>query len=1355
MQFTSTSKPGMGDPSWYEWSVGLSYIIDMLRDESGIKYVELQSLDSLGLDDVVVTYENDRKLFIQVKHTRVENTLTFGDLVSTNQSAGRGQKVSLLRELANAWYAEKGKYTESRVCLYTNKAAGNRVSSTRGEDSIKRPALKSFVVDLQSAISTGKCLRDISFPKFENAWDEWLTQLSDIETEEDKLLFLKSLEIKTEQYGLTEIEADLKRKLQDTFATNDHNAETLLAKLDHALRKWTTSTRDDSRIYVEDVYCALSVDSPSIPYNHDLIPSEPFFESRNRLVQEIESELSSGTSKVLFLSGVAGTGKTNIISKLSAKRNSAIDIRYYAYEPIDPAKEYLPMDVSKRVDKDTFWNELFYQLRKILSGKLSQYKVPVVNELMSLEQMRDSFFRIASAYATDCNRPFVIAIDGIDHAARSGQIEQTFLPTLPNPEYIPSNIKILIAGQPKENYANYPTWLYSSGSVRQIDVPSIQSSDILSLVAAKFPAAKEAEQRQLSTLISKYAEGNTLAAVFAVHEALQQPNLYELEKQFISRKLSGNIQEYYSVIWKNAISRITSIFVDYRIAGVLAFFNEHIDENKLHDIFPYERISVNDWRNVLKALRPLLVEENGQYTLLHNDVRVFLSSVIGKDEDHVKEVYSELSDYYIGCSTKSVGFYNDIFTFLENSDRLLDFSKVYSPDFIIGAYAYGVELTDLSITSAKILDNLLKNTPVDWEQMECLSLGCMTIDQLEKSSYEIEDCNFRRTSSHIPIHPYECFVEPETAWNPAVVSDVLSLTKSLYSSGQNGRADLLFKRWFSGMKLADIVDKIGLVKEEGDNWHPEYHSIASLLGECVILSREYDMLESAPDLTENHHTFLYHFSNSALQSTIKSKQGGDLAETLSHTAILFYSSVVTCIQPLITDNRFDDIGIFADYLLERHSDNPAAVMCVTFMQIISSWQKWDAAAKEELWKKVEPLDFSGAPTEQILLYYSIYAVVAAYLQPISFSDAACEVLGKYLAQFHYHSKAYMGVYFHNVCLIGKWLSLLHAGADLYVDTDSLEHLLSELLIKEWDSGSRNFESCKYHGIILKAFIMLSKYASPADRSAVDAICNTVFSEHPVNSLLDAGAFYYRENVEKLKEWFDSWFGDGGHAWNVNLGERNPIITLISPARWPINSGSFFSEIGKFEALPTIVKEQEIKKVLNDGLADDDYLIAGSVVDYTYKSELIGVSICYLRFDDDLQPDPLSAHERNSRLLLQQRDDFEEVAHFNVSLHHSGVESFQLSGMICGLSKTALTVFGWEIKLSSRGLHLVDSSGQEIGQFEFFFGNRDMGNRYSGNQPQLQRWIVKKQALECAKSQIPPEATIASKVHAIVQPNSAQ
>lgn len=163
------------------------------------------------------------------------------------------------------------------MCLYTNKAAGGKTSRTKGEDPIKLPALKTFVSDLQSMLLVAKSLGDVSFPGYEKAWDKWLAQLSDIENEEDKLLFLKSFEIKTEQYGLSEIKNDLKRKLQDTFATTDYNAEMLLARLDHALREWTTSTRGDSKVYVEDVYQALSINSPSIPYNHDLIPSEPFF----------------------------------------------------------------------------------------------------------------------------------------------------------------------------------------------------------------------------------------------------------------------------------------------------------------------------------------------------------------------------------------------------------------------------------------------------------------------------------------------------------------------------------------------------------------------------------------------------------------------------------------------------------------------------------------------------------------------------------------------------------------------------------------------------------------------------------------------------------------------------------------------------------------------------------------------------------------------------------------------------------------------------------------------------------------------------------------------------------------------
>ena len=56
-------------------------------------------------------------------------------------------------------------------------------------------------------------------------------------------------------------------------------------------------------------------------YKDDLIAAEPFFSSRDNLENDLETELKNGSSRVVFLSGIPGTGKTNIVSKISGKRS--------------------------------------------------------------------------------------------------------------------------------------------------------------------------------------------------------------------------------------------------------------------------------------------------------------------------------------------------------------------------------------------------------------------------------------------------------------------------------------------------------------------------------------------------------------------------------------------------------------------------------------------------------------------------------------------------------------------------------------------------------------------------------------------------------------------------------------------------------------------------------------------------------------------------------------------------------------------------------------------------------------------------------------------------------------------------
>ena len=317
MNYTEKTKPGMGDPYWYESSVGLLYIVKMLNPDNHIKYVELQANVQLVLDDVVVTYDDGHTRFIQVKHTRANATLTFGNLVSRDQSNDElsEKRVSLLGELAESWEDAKDDYPNSEVYLFSNRTVGKQPSTAGPNRSIKRPALDSFWKELQEKALCSDEFTDISFPGYEEAWEEWCQQLQSIKNDDDRLRFLKNLHIITDQDDLKELGDTILKTLCASFSCSEQIAELLFGKLDHALRTWATSLRKSPRVDIEEVYKVLSISEDSYSYNQDLIPSDPFFSSRQNLVDQLENELVHGKCKVVFLSGVPGTGKTNIISK--------------------------------------------------------------------------------------------------------------------------------------------------------------------------------------------------------------------------------------------------------------------------------------------------------------------------------------------------------------------------------------------------------------------------------------------------------------------------------------------------------------------------------------------------------------------------------------------------------------------------------------------------------------------------------------------------------------------------------------------------------------------------------------------------------------------------------------------------------------------------------------------------------------------------------------------------------------------------------------------------------------------------------------------------------------------------------
>lgn len=544
---------GLGDPYWYEWSVGQSYVVDMLDPKSDIVSVTLQQIGEKGLDDVVVRFASGDARFIQVKHTRAEDTLTFGDLVT-----GEDGEPPVLRQIATAWNNEATRTTATcEAWLVTNRAAGRRQAVTRGTASIVRPPLDEFLAHVGKEIVSATTLAHVNIPTaWQDAWaKEWLPQLDALGSDSQKLQFMRLFRVQTSEEGLDELGERLLTKLVTLFAVDRGAALRLRAFLDSALRTWATSLRGSAQqITREVVYEKLCLADDVVVGEHELAPPAPFFRTRMPVGDEVASLLASRSESVVFVVGEPGSGKTALLSWLANRRDPVIDIRFHAYRPITPENQLLPADAGRTTTARALWSDLLLQIRALARGCLAQLQVPVHAGSLSVDSLRAHVLRLADALAQHQKRPFVIAIDGIDHAARAGATTESFLTSLIAPDQVPPRVVFLIGGQPPEGYASYPAWLRSpTRGVKRFDLPRLSFDDTLELVRSRLPQIPIPDQENVARDVWQRCEGHTLSTVFAIEEAVFTANdLSQFAELLDSRQIASGVEAYYERIWSAA-----------------------------------------------------------------------------------------------------------------------------------------------------------------------------------------------------------------------------------------------------------------------------------------------------------------------------------------------------------------------------------------------------------------------------------------------------------------------------------------------------------------------------------------------------------------------------------------------------------------------------------------------------------------------------------------------------------------------------------------------------------------------------------------------------------------------------------
>lgn len=693
--------PGIADPYWYEWFVGLKNVIEMLNPDSGISSVTFQCSQYATIDDVVVEYQDGKQQFCyQVKHeiaTSAANNLTFGKMLESSNG-----RPCLFSALFYGWKDAVARGFDIKPVLYTNRKILNRRAGRRinGESYSAYP-VDRFVEYIKETLTENPDYNAFKLDDTDMAsqWTELCVTLGNPE-KASLLKFISVFSIEANQISLAGMETLLIDMLAQCFQCSNSIASELFTKLLRGLRTWTTSERSCEKVSVEDVLSVLGVEEDYDAPLHRLAPPSPFFESRKEFCDLLLQQLQETDKKLVFISGDPGSGKTSTISYLQSTAN-IFYLRYHTFRPISPEQRFYDSDHGLcTIEK--LWGTLLIQLRQRFLGRLNELDVPVSNKLLSKESLRKNVLRLlgiaAQEAAANGNKLFV-CIDGIDHAARAKN-QLSFLPSLPTPAEIPDGIRFVVVGQPITLYPDqYPNWMANNQDILYINMPKLRKEDIEQLIIERIPWFAT-ESKNIAIAIHEKTAGNNLSAAFVVEEIKNTASLDEVYQTLRAPHISDNVNQYYDHIWshlKEALGQImvNRVYPESFIACPLLLLNGRVNTRILSQALQLG-LSKTDWTLLLKRLHPLVIPTDtpDEYALFHNDFRVYLQSIVYQYTERYEEIAYTLAKYLLENDEGLISYVLGI-QLLKHANKAEDIPKYFNTSFVINALAEGVSYARL------------------------------------------------------------------------------------------------------------------------------------------------------------------------------------------------------------------------------------------------------------------------------------------------------------------------------------------------------------------------------------------------------------------------------------------------------------------------------------------------------------------------------------------------------------------------------------------------------------------------------------------------------------------------------------
>lgn len=777
---------GIGSPYWYEWEIGLFKCLEMLQDEK-ISSVVFQSSQFSSLDDVVVKYTNGASLNIQVKHTDADNNFTFSTLV--------GIKDPMLVKWAKEWSEKRAKYNFSEINIFTNKEFGTR----------RADGCCSFFDFVNKVL-----------PKWANDFNyvsDKETENNAIEKIKSSLSFLKNDEIadfiKILKFKKTsdrdKLKIEFRDKIKEVIGTdNEESIDIVERNLRAQLHIWTTSLREKEEVDREDVYrviCAKQAKLP--PYN--LIPEKPIFPSREKFAKEFIKKVTETDKKIVFLQGYPGSGKTNFISYLAQLNNTIVDFRFYTYIPVEREKMFFSNDQGYFSGKD-LWSSLLAQLKNKFQelGILAKVKFPLVYSHMSISELKSTVNKFLSIYASMCNKTCYVFIDGLDHAARAKNNNETFLSQLPKPSEVSTKVKYVFIGQPIND--KYPTWMAQTNcDILFYQLPVLTKEDVAMLLCLHEINIDKADIDNLSRCLIEVVGNNALNIHFAMYELKRlgkNLNFDEIIDELKSKKLNEKVEAYYEWIINSSNQDVITL----KIICIFAFITQKIS---LKDISYVCNMDILEVESILSKMFPLIVVEKGLYYAYHNDVKLYFKEKIASNS-RCQSIIENLENQIL--TTEKL--YHLRYSFLFDALQFFDRKRLYN--LFDSKYVMNSILFDFSID--KIINQFLiiAKTVIsdkEYENLLNVNLTLSTIFQyINCLRWNAKDEKVLEEIQKEKLTESEKFILNTNENLEQIINDIYFLSEN----NMRQRARKLYEEYLNAFGILDFKNNLNISEHTSD-----------------------------------------------------------------------------------------------------------------------------------------------------------------------------------------------------------------------------------------------------------------------------------------------------------------------------------------------------------------------------------------------------------------------------------------------------------------------------------------------------------------------------------------------------------